>query len=406
MQSTKNRVTLIGITAGLVWSLLIGTSTSAIAIPAFAKKYKADCTMCHSNFPRLNDFGTVYRRNGYKLPGHEKEELSTLKEVMPVSIIVKANASSASGDTRTYWSGRLDAASGGYLGGNLGFFAVIPTYSDNNAYAITAHVPNRASIVITNLHSTWLNLRAGQFEPAYIPFSLERRIGTLPYLVYRFARVGDNYESSFASAQTGIEFYGYGASGIEYAAGCINASDGEYVKNAGLGFYVRGTKTFGRGEGQTSGQRIGITGLFGRAQVQYTDYNYTIEFPAGNYSRIGADASLNSGKWNLALQYLQIIDDSEISPWIDDTSYPGGFAELSYRPSNNVVGYLGYDYVHKPDSDQYIYDGFREVCYTLGGRYYFRNNCAFSVGYSRYSFDSWDTSDSTNNLSAGIDLAF
>ena len=40
------------------------------ALPAFARKYKADCAMCHySVVPRLNSFGQQYRRAGYRTPG-------------------------------------------------------------------------------------------------------------------------------------------------------------------------------------------------------------------------------------------------------------------------------------------------------------------------------------------------
>ena len=39
----------------------------AYAIPAFARKYNADCSMCHyPNVPRLNSFGHEFRRAGYR----------------------------------------------------------------------------------------------------------------------------------------------------------------------------------------------------------------------------------------------------------------------------------------------------------------------------------------------------
>lgn len=41
----------------------------AHAIPAFARKYNADCSMCHyPNVPRLNSFGHEFRRAGYRTP--------------------------------------------------------------------------------------------------------------------------------------------------------------------------------------------------------------------------------------------------------------------------------------------------------------------------------------------------
>ena len=44
------------------------------AIPAFARKYGFNCMMCHTAYPKLNDWGQRYRDNGYQLPGQEGKE--------------------------------------------------------------------------------------------------------------------------------------------------------------------------------------------------------------------------------------------------------------------------------------------------------------------------------------------
>lgn len=41
---------------------------SAEAIPAWARRYNADCTMCHTMLPRLNTMGHKFRRLGYRMP--------------------------------------------------------------------------------------------------------------------------------------------------------------------------------------------------------------------------------------------------------------------------------------------------------------------------------------------------
>ncbi len=46
---------------------LLATIRESEAIPAFARKYNADCAMCHFPvIPRLNNFGQMYRRMGYR----------------------------------------------------------------------------------------------------------------------------------------------------------------------------------------------------------------------------------------------------------------------------------------------------------------------------------------------------
>ena len=39
----------------------------ANAIPAFARKYNVACSTCHEAWPKLNDFGELFRDNGYQM---------------------------------------------------------------------------------------------------------------------------------------------------------------------------------------------------------------------------------------------------------------------------------------------------------------------------------------------------
>ena len=43
-------------------------AVGAEAIPAFAKKYSAPCSLCHSSWPKLNKVGWQFKVNGYQLP--------------------------------------------------------------------------------------------------------------------------------------------------------------------------------------------------------------------------------------------------------------------------------------------------------------------------------------------------
>jgi hypothetical protein len=52
----------------LISTLLVSVRESR-AIPAWARKYNADCAMCHyAAYPRLNSFGLQFRRMGYRTP--------------------------------------------------------------------------------------------------------------------------------------------------------------------------------------------------------------------------------------------------------------------------------------------------------------------------------------------------
>ncbi len=64
-------VFLIGVMA--VWFM---PTKEAQAIAAWSRRYNADCSMCHTMYPRLNPTGQRFRRLGYKMP----EEFDSAKE--------------------------------------------------------------------------------------------------------------------------------------------------------------------------------------------------------------------------------------------------------------------------------------------------------------------------------------
>lgn len=60
--------------------MLLATVREAKAIPAWARKYNADCAMCHYPVvPRLNSFGHQFRRAGYRTPDEFNKEQDVSK---------------------------------------------------------------------------------------------------------------------------------------------------------------------------------------------------------------------------------------------------------------------------------------------------------------------------------------
>lgn len=50
------------------FSLFVGFVREAKPMPAWARKYRSDCTLCHTIYPRLNRTGYVFKRLGYRFP--------------------------------------------------------------------------------------------------------------------------------------------------------------------------------------------------------------------------------------------------------------------------------------------------------------------------------------------------
>src|SRR5579864_5653085 len=60
----------------LTMSAVILCASSSYAIPAFARQYQTSCATCHTDFPKLNDFGKAFKDAGFKFP---KEDETFLK---------------------------------------------------------------------------------------------------------------------------------------------------------------------------------------------------------------------------------------------------------------------------------------------------------------------------------------
>ncbi len=373
------------IMAGLALAAMVALLTSpAEAIPVFARKYGFTCTMCHSNYPRLNDYGVRYRENGYQLPGAENYERTVLESPPPIAFRTMVGydvddfKNSDIEDVNQFEVDGLDVLSGGLFRRNIGYIMVYPPeIAGSRGVAAQTGTVEMANVIFSNLKTTWLNIRAGRMEPAYVAFSNARRLSVSPYEIYDFS-LGEGL--FFGQTQSGIEFSGYGRNGWKYAAGWMDGAENNNSDDAPADFYLRGVKVIGHGEGQTAGQRIGATAYFGRAR-QGLDERKSLH-------RFGLDASLNFNRWNFDLLYLKgrdngVLIEDEV-PTREDVDFSGGFAQALFMPSIKLVGFTRYDWVNSPEEA-----GIGDIKrWTIGARYYFEDNIALHIEYSHRTEDS------------------
>jgi hypothetical protein len=410
MQKTTFRV---AIAAGLCAAFMLGIMQPASAIPAFARKYGFTCTMCHSNFPRLNDFGMRYRQNGYQLPGRENEDKTVLEGPAPFAMRTSAGYNSDkfknegdAEDINQFQVNGLDILSGGLFGLNKGYFLVYPPKIEESRGVVgQPGTLEMASVVFSRLGGRSCSVRIGRFEPAYTAFSVKRQLSVSPYEIYDFTFLNG---PAFSETQEGIEFTGACPGGFGWAAGWINGSGSNLLSDSPADFYVRLAKVFGPGEGQTAGQRLGLTWYWGRARP----YSPPEQEPGAreSFRRFGADGSFNYRHWNLAVQYLWCKDNAALWATTSAYDYTGGFAQLSYFPATNFVCFVRRDWVNTPSwrppalFEQDIHR------WTFGGRYYFEDNLALHVEYSHRCRDLMPgvgpTSASENLFTIRMDFAF
>ena len=352
----------------VVFVLLVFSQTVS-AIPAFARKYGFNCNMCHVAFPKLNDFGQRFRDNGYQIPGQAGLEKTVFETAVPIALRTTAGYSiygNSEGTASGFHLYGLDLLAAGVLHKNISFLFVYTPGLDKPAGDYKGKIPSQpaslesANLVFSNLIPDKLNLRVGRFEPGFQRLSSKRLFYILqPFEIDNFAGTRNSFE--FFANQIGIEATGRFNPGLKYALGYINGSGADPDRNRFNDIYLVLSKTFGRGEGQSAGQRIGVFGYLGR---QPTDFTGSIISPVGDsngsqdrtFTRLGGDISLNWRTFNLQATAFRGMDDmafNDIDPALDYVFY-GGVVQLDWAAlaDNRLVASLMYNWVRPPDEDR------------------------------------------------------
>jgi hypothetical protein len=387
------------------WSLL---APKADAIPAFARKYNLACNVCHvPGFPKLNDFGNLFRDHGYQLgadmdlPEHESIGMG----YWPVSLRSQVGYRSLSYGPDGAQGGEVTTGSFGFKTLNLLSYGILakdisygliyaPALSSANygSGQTTGDLPN-AFVRLNNVQrflgldekSYLMNVKVGKYE-AELPFSAFRNPTQFntPIVFYNYeagtpynganfpsnSRVSNGYGnatlSSLQRSMNGIELAGIKPTSLTngYFRYSLNAfsTTGPFGNNGGrnLVFYGHATQSFD-GYGIVSGHRIGISWWQGDAPTVANPLT-TTPGTAGtgkSFSRVALDASTTfDGQVNLfgslihAKDSKDLIANSAALGPRQDAIWNGGFVELDWYPNElplfGVPGWLllyRYDFI-------------------------------------------------------------
>ena len=72
----------------LVFLFILALPHPAYGIPAFARKYGLRCSACHEAWPKLNNFGQLFKDNGYQLMNDRDSPIWQNVSYFPISIRV------------------------------------------------------------------------------------------------------------------------------------------------------------------------------------------------------------------------------------------------------------------------------------------------------------------------------
>ena len=367
------------------------------AIPAFARKYGFNCNMCHTAYPKLNDFGQRFRDNGYQIPGQEGTEKNVFENGPPIAMRTSfgyTTYNNHEGTASGFNLNGLDLLSAGVLHKNISYLLIytpridVPAGSylgpdSQNGNPSQTGSLESVSLNFNNIIQDAMNIRVGRFEPGYHVFSSKRSYYLMqPYEIYNMTTANNPY--SFDDNQIGIEATGHFRFGLKYAAGIVNGNGGNPDNNNNQDIYLNVTQTIGKGDGQSAGQRIG---LFGYRGSQPLTLPGNVVGPFGNtngtnnksFSRYGGTTSFNWKTLNLQILYLKGVDDKAFNTQdpTKDYSYSGGFVELDYAGmlNNRLVASALYNWTTPPS-----YDSGREIkAYSFLFRYYLGHWSAVNI---------------------------
>jgi len=439
---------LIGLLASFIFMLSIPlTPKQALAIPAFARKYNLPCSVCHvPAFPKLNDFGNLFRDRGYQLGG--ETDLPTNDTLTngywPVSIRTTVGYQTASlhkvGDGTTATSNLatgdfgftgLDILSFGTLARDISFGVVLTPGLGSAGFGSgsteTDSDLEAAYIKMDNLLQSdyLLNLKVGKFE-LDLPFS-EKRSPTLntPFVMYHYV-AGTPYTTALSGEFTtgysnpndfgigdnhpGLEVAGFkktpGDGYFRYSLNALSNSDVNTGNTGGghkVNFYGHVTQSFG-GYGIVSGQRVGLFGAYGDAPTGSnpacpSNGCGAIAKDGAAFSRAGVDVSVTAlNQLNIFGAYMRAKDSqtlfsSQAIPNAQAAEWNGGFLEVDYNPIQLPTWLFGYRYdmvQNTQQGDSTFSKSFNDVAsHTLLARYNFnisaRVDTTFHVEYNYFT---------------------
>lgn len=186
-----------GVLLGVMLSFLM-PPLQADAIPAFARKYRVSCALCHAPFPRLNEFGETFAGNGFRLAVGEPAQDTTwagdpllrLQSAIPLAVRIDAYMAAVgeggdvvASDLQTPFG--LKLLSGGQITDDISYYLYFFMSERGEVAGL-----EDAFVQFTDVAGSGVNAVVGQFQVSDPLFKRELRLPYEDYALYRM-RVGD-----------------------------------------------------------------------------------------------------------------------------------------------------------------------------------------------------------------------
>ncbi len=424
-RTRKSWVGLFVTCALLMLAIVIGDCRTAsalptgkvMAIPAFARKYGLPCSACHTAWPELNNFGMVFRDNGYQLMNDRDSPIWQNPSYFPVTFRITPNwhresTSDQLVDSTPNGTGAgnvtvsrnvtqagfdlsgMDLWSAGTLYKNISFL-LLPSSDPTAVWHFES-----AWVRLDNIKgSSWLNFKFGRFELDNL--ISEKRFLFLSangglYQVYHFNVPGSINDFGMGDNQIGMELAGHDSNSYtRYSIALLSSNEGgvgltNSVTPGGapasrsFDGYMAFTKAFNAGSwGYEEFQAYAYVGQ--RPTYFQTAQGGTIPLVGlGNepFYRVGFAGQLHFKNLELLPYFMHghdsaylasgLPDVNGLPPGIHAPSFNGGFIEGQYFVNPQLVFFGRFEKI----------DVGQQVLSSNPGDY--GNVTAYSVGYRYY----------------------
>ena len=314
----------------LFLALAFALPSTAQAIPAFARRYKVSCQLCHNPAPKLTAFGEQFAANGFRFGPNEVpadtiatgDPLLTLLQDVPIAFRLDAYVQEFTGgnavtDFQTPYA--LKLLSGAPISKKLSYYLYAFLFERGEVGGV-----EDAFITWNDIGGKPVDLTVGQFQVSDPMFKRELRLEFEDYAIYR-ARMGDSpvdltYDRGLV---VNADVLGFGLTGQAVNGNGRGPAqpNRRFDNDFGKNFALHATRDV------IKGLRVGTFGYFGRTTADEIENETTM---------LGFDATVEHGPFEVNLQYLHRNDDRPTFTFPSPrTDLDGGLAELVVRPAHS-----------------------------------------------------------------------
>ena len=415
----------------------------AQAIPAFARKYNVACSTCHEAWPKLNDFGELFRDNGYRMNRGKDNPTEQPGAYWPIAfrttvgyqyaeqegVPVTEPPGTTTTKTGSFGFSGLDLLTAGALGEQISWLVV---YTPGLGGASFGTEPSDGDLesAFVGFHrlfgTPFLNVRVGKHSPD-LPVDEHRTLTlTQGYNVYHFHPQGSAVIFEPGNNQVGVELYGHSEfSRLRYSVSLVNENDAIFSKN-----WVSSPVVWARVSGKVllnngilPEVKAGVFGAAGWHPVQALTDPTSGEPVNGTgtsnqpYQRLGGDLHLLLFSTVNPLDITGVImfgneNQALITDGVRSAQWLGGFVEATWVPTFNwaIIGRWEHVTTTQTGSDTVDPSEGDLTAFTLGVRYTieFSNRAAVTLVLegSQVTTTASGNKPKGTTVLAGIDFAF